>query len=123
MNNYYDLDSFKDVYLEDSFVLEIQESDDEVIFIVEAVLTENHPLYTQPKVNEQYCYKKAKITFKDCKSINWGKKSIRPSTDAGGNIDYGNIDSFVFSSEQYELAGDWGDIKIYSPSLNLNWIE
>ena len=56
MSKYYDWDSFKNIYLEDSFVLGIEESDNQMSFIVEMVLTENHPMYSSRHKDEQYCY-------------------------------------------------------------------
>ncbi|MCK6265885.1 hypothetical protein KP803_21750 [Vibrio sp. ZSDE26] len=71
MSCYYDWEDFADIYLEDSFVLSICESSNEISFIVEAVLTENHPLYTSPKNDEQYCYQKGKIVFQGLKYVKW----------------------------------------------------
>ena len=119
MSNYHEWDAFKDVYLEDSFVLDIHESDKELSIFIEAVLTERHPLYSKPNKNEQYCYKKCKIIFTNCSSINWITKNIIPTTDADGSIDYGNVDRFVLTNDQYELSGDWGEVHIDSPSVDL----
>ena len=45
---YYDLPELKHLYLEDSFVLDIKEENNYVEFLIEAVLSEEHPLYKTP---------------------------------------------------------------------------
>lgn len=121
MSNYYEWDNFKHIYLEDSFVLGIEESEDGLSFIVEMVLTENHPLYTTPNASEQYCYKKGKIIFQECKSVEWLNKNTQPFTDVDDSEDYGNIDSFTLSSEGYHLLGDWGEVKVNSSPAKVVW--
>ena len=71
------------------------------LFIVEAVLTENHPLYTPPESDEQYCYKKGKIVFQGLKCVKWINRNEAPFTDAFGEEDYGNIDVFELSNDKY----------------------
>ena len=122
MSNYYDWEGFTDIYLEDSFVLCICESSNEISFIVEAVLTENHPLYAPPKSDEQYCYKKGKIVFQGLKCVKWISKNETPFTDASGEEDYGSIDVFQLSNDQYFLSGDWGELEVASSPVKWIWI-
>lgn len=122
MSNYYEMDDFKNIYLEDSFVLGIEESEDELFFIVEMVLTEAHPLYTPPNASEQYCYKTGKIGFQELKSVEWLNRNTKPITDAEGSEDYGNIDSFTISPEGYYLEGYWGEVKINSSPPKVVWL-
>ncbi len=119
MMNYFDIAGFEHVYLEDSFVLSIEESDDQVIFIVELVLTEGHPLFSKPRDDEQYCYRKGKIKFMSCRSINWHSRSNMQSVDKNDEVDLGNIDSFIKNSSKCSLAGDWGEIEIMSDSVTV----
>ena len=39
--------------------------------------------------------------------------------DANGEIDYGNIDTFVLSDGLYILDGDWGNMEIKAQSVNI----
>ena len=108
MSKYYDWDSFKNIYLEDSFVLGIEESDNQMSFIVEMVLTENHPMYSSRHKDEQYCYKKGKIIFQDVKSVKWLNKNTRPFTDANCRVpcDYIPKRSYpLFRTRQ--ILNDW----------------
>lgn len=121
MSQYYEWDNFRNTYLEDSFVLDIEESKEQLSFTVEIVLTEKHSLYAPPSENEQYCYKTAKIIFQKLKSVTWLNKSMKPFTDADDSEDYGNIDSFELSPDGYHLTGDWGEVIIDSAPPMLEW--
>jgi len=122
MSNYYEWDNFKNIYLEDSFVLSIEEFEGALSFIVELVLTENHPLYSSRDAGEQYCYKKGKIIFQELKSIEWLNRNTQPFTDATGSKDYGNIDTFILAADGYHLSGDWGEVIVDSSPVKLEWL-
>ncbi|GJM41427.1 MAG: hypothetical protein DHS20C20_17090 [Ardenticatenaceae bacterium] len=112
--HYFEFEGFQYVYLEDSFVLEIRESQNEFLLMLEVVLTEKHPLYSLPTPSEMYCYKTASINFPDVKAIDWQVKNSSKYLDANGEYDLGNIDSFFFEGDYYFLDGDWGKVKIKS---------
>ncbi|HEX2268697.1 MAG TPA: hypothetical protein VHH35_04145 [Pyrinomonadaceae bacterium] len=116
---YYQLEGLEQVYLEDSYVLDLRTEPTSVEFLLRAVLTEEHPLYMSPLPGEQYCYRSALLRFSDVERVEWMEKSIVPSTDATGAVDYGNIDEFYFAGGHYYLSGDWGRLEIKSspPSL------
>jgi hypothetical protein len=122
MSDYFEWNNFENIYLEDSYVLGIDESQDSIVFSIEAVLCENHPLYSEPLKNEQYCYRNGKIIFTGLKSVTWIEKTFRPSTDATGEIDYGNIDAFKLTPNGYYLEGSWGEVVIDSdpPTIELS---
>lgn len=121
---YHQVKVLENVYLEDSFVLTIDETENSIEFDLEVVLTETHSAYRPPEPDQQYCYRNAKLRFSDCRSIVWKRKHLEPSYDADGSIDYGNIDSFYGSSGTYYLTGDWGEIEIETSTLAFfltNW--
>jgi len=122
MSNYYEWNNFENTYLEDSFVLSIEEFERGLSFIVEVVLTENHPLYLSPNTGEQYCYRKGKIIFQELKSVEWLNRSTQPFTDAVDSEDYGNIDTFTLASDGYHLSGDWGEVIVNSSPVKLVWL-
>ena len=114
MKDYYEFPSLEHIYLEDSYVLDIQTEPDAVEISVETVLTESHPEYSDPLPNEQYCYRNGRICFRDAKRITWVKKSMVLIPDLGGTPDYGNIDVFYFSEGSYHVIGEWGELEIVS---------
>ena len=123
MKQYYEFHSLEHVYLEDSYVLDIQTEPDSVEISVETVLTANHPQYSDPLPNEQYCYRNGRICFQNAKRITWVKKSMILMPDLVGPPDYGNIDVFYFSEGSYHLIGDWGELEIVSSEPLFELVE
>ena len=109
------------IYLEDSWVLDITKNDDTVSFDMEFVLTEDHELYHSPKPNEQYCYKKGQLIFSSCSSIFLQLSNQKPSIDANGETDLGNIDSFTIMDEHFTLEGDWGTLEAECANVGLKF--
>ncbi|MEO9257293.1 MAG: hypothetical protein ABI207_02860 [Crocinitomicaceae bacterium] len=111
MFQYTNLKSLEHIYLEDSYVLCIIEKKFQVIFEMEFVLCKTHPLYSNPKIGEHYCYKNGQLIFNNVISINWiiAKKALNIVKD---DIDYGNIDSMEFLNNKYCIEGDWGEVEI-----------
>ena len=54
MVNYSELPGLDGVYLEDSFVLGIGETSDELVFDLDALLTPSHPSYAPPNRGERF---------------------------------------------------------------------
>jgi hypothetical protein len=117
--NYYEIPDLEKIYLEDSFVLGIKETDDNVVFLMEFVLTELHPEYSLPQKDEQYCYRKGKLSFNRCGKITWLNKSMEQFFDKNGDVDMGNIDSFTKNNSANVLEGDWGAIEILSDDCSV----
>jgi hypothetical protein len=61
--NYYELPGLKNIYFEDSYVLNIRSSSTSVQFLLDLVVTKNHPRYQPPLPQKQYCYKQALLKF------------------------------------------------------------
>lgn len=101
------------VYLEDSWVLGVFETADELRFVVEAVLTEQHPEWHTPKPSEQYAYKLIALVFRRPREVVWVERmSGLPAMDASGELDYGNIDAFTWDGLVFDLSGDWGHVRV-----------
>lgn len=112
---YYELSDLEEVYLEDSYVLNIEETSSLVEFSIEVVLREGHPRYHSPLPGEQYCYEKAKLRFPNPTKVTWsGREKAHAFADASGKTDYGNIDEFLVEEGNFHLAGDWGSVDIES---------
>jgi hypothetical protein len=111
---YPDLTGFKNVFLEDSWVLGIETTDCNVEFVLEAVILQSHQLYVPPPPKHMYCYRKAKLRFENVETLKWLEKTLRPYGDTTKGVDYGNIDSFWYEDKYYYLEGDWGKLEITS---------
>src|SRR5437868_2325758 len=114
MTNYTDFPELTNVYLEDSFVLAIDETPATLSFRLEAVLTRPHPRYHQPRPDEAHCYADAVLTIAEATKIEWVTRSAQTYRDATGEEDLGNIDSLQRHDDHYEITGDWGHVRIYS---------
>lgn len=112
-------EELKNIYLEDSWVLDVKENKNSVSFEMEFVLTENHELYSVPKKNEQYCYKKGQLNISHYSSKYLQKSKQPPSIDANHEIDFGNIDVFTKNNEQIKLLGDWGQLLASSANVSV----
>jgi hypothetical protein len=114
--NYWEMLPFQEIYLEDSYLLDIVFKDDQIIeFVIEAVIKEESSHYTQPIPGEKYCYKNAKIVFSNVQSYAWVEKVMRLNSDSSEIPDYGNIDCFYKGNDtEYILIGDWGHIEIHA---------
>ena len=95
MPGYAQIAGLENVYLEDSWVLGVHESDGGLSFDLEAVLTEGHPQWNQPKPGEVYCYRRLALIFPSVRGVEWIERGTRPATDATGEQDWGHIDTFV----------------------------
>ncbi|MEV3904069.1 hypothetical protein AB0K11_17225 [Mycobacterium sp. NPDC050551] len=112
MTDYAELPGLRDLYLEDSYVLAIVERAGRLTFSMSAVLTPEHPAYRDPLPGEQYCYADGALVFSDVAHIDWLQRSTQRYVDATGEIDLGNIDSLTSAAGGYEVAGDWGRVRI-----------
>ncbi len=112
---------FDGYYLEDSYVLAVDESDpSRLAFSLLLVLTPKHPQYSVPKPREQYCYRNGALTFEGVSAISWAERTFRPSRDAAGEVDYGNIDAFELEAGgRYYLEGDWGRVTLTAESAKI----
>ena len=111
--NYWQFPGFENVYLEDSYVLAIK-AKASVEILIEAVLTENHPLYASPLPGEQYCYRQMTIKFLSPQTYSLVLKKMTPIPNPDGSIDYGNIDEFYMNDGKYYMDGEWGELTIIS---------
>lgn len=119
MENYFEWDILKDVYLEDSFVESISIKNNSFIFDMEFVLSEKHQFYHTPKENEQYCYRLGKLVFSGLKQLKWDNIRLTKISGCNYDNDYGNIDSLCKEKETYYLEGDWGIMELQCESLEI----
>jgi hypothetical protein len=100
------------VFLEDSYVLGISESSEQLIFHLDAVLTPEHSAYHSPRPAEHYCYAKGRLVFPDVTRVVWLRRNSSHYTDASGEEDLGNIDILNMERAAFVAEGDWGAVRI-----------
>jgi len=122
MKNYVEFPDLANFYLEDSYVLDIQETEGSITFVLDAVLTPGHPSYAEPPPDEQHRYVTARLTLAGASEIRWLRRSPRAYRDATGETDLGNVDRLVLEDDHYEATGDWGEVWVFTtspPSLDI----
>jgi hypothetical protein len=107
------------VYLEDSYVLDIEAHPGSLFFKLDLVLTPEHSMYAPPKPHEQYCFRPAELRFERVRRITWENSGLKPATDATGEVDYGNIDSYNVIEGRHVLSGEWGSIDVDCQDVKL----
>ena len=114
MTNYWTIPGFEDLYLEDSWLLEIRPGEETLTISADLVLRESHPAYRTPRSGEQYCYRAGLITFDEVTALSWTDRSHMPAIDASGEEDLGSFDQFEVEDGWYVLTGDFGRIVVAS---------
>lgn len=117
---YWDLAGLDQLYLEDSYVLGIEEEAGTVRFQMEFVLREGHPAFQPPGPDQQYCYRRGELTFVGANDIVWQERREVVSWDARGEHDLGNIDALYLENGWYRAEGDWGSIKLHADRVEVN---
>jgi hypothetical protein len=117
MQPYTDLPGFEELYLEDSWVLDVVAHPQSVEVVCEFVLCEGHPRFGPPQPGEQQCYSRGVIRFSGVRRLDWtsiegGEVLLRPAVDRDGSVDWGNIDHFEFGPNLFDLEGNFGHLRI-----------
>ena len=109
---YYNWIGFESICLEESWIIQIENYTNKIIFTIDAVLLENHLDYRNPKTNEKYSYKRMKLMFQDVSYMEWKNINLTPAIDANNEIDFGHVDTLYKENKFYFLNGDIGELKI-----------
>ena len=108
------LENFKGIDLNDSFIMSWELSTDKLSFELEASIWPESMFYATPKVNEFTCYRKATLSFSEIESVDglMPMESVHYAKDPDDSIDYGNIDSLSMNNHGFNLIGDFGEVTI-----------
>lgn len=120
---YHTIPDLEYVYLEDSYVTGLIEQPHKLIFKLDLVLLESHPLYRVPLAGEQYCYRPALLEFPNLGRMKWIQRCFDAFYDATKTVDYGNIDTFQTRDGLYHLEGDWGIVEIESDMPSISFLD
>jgi hypothetical protein len=115
MVDYWSLPALSGVYLEESYVLAISQTENSLALALDAVLTPDHPAYHPPRAGERYCYERGLLTFDDVVAVEWTSRSSQAYSDATGEKDLGGFDALVVTKEGFIAEGDWGRVVITGP--------
>lgn len=118
------LREMEQVYLPDSWVLEVQTTESSVCFVLDAVLQEGHPRFCwPPNPDEQYPYARLRWCLHGKVHWNEGPNLDAAATDANDEKDFGNADMWLHVDEGKQmLEGDWGCFVIERPSHTVEYL-
>ncbi len=119
MVDYTEIADLRAIYLEDSWVLGIEASPSIVRITMEFVLTTDHPSYSPPPPEHHHCYRRGALEFTGVETLSWVDQQQHPGTDATGETDWGNIDSMLWESDNFQLEGSWGEMKLKAAKLSV----
>jgi len=118
--NYTDLPAFNGLFMEESYVLDIEVHPGMVTFTLDLVLTPEHPQYSGPQSGEQYCYRRGNLLFSGVENFTWTGQGAPPAIDATGEVDYGTVEFFIHNHAGYCLEGSWGRIQLTARDVEVN---
>lgn len=113
------------VFLPDSWVLDVTTTDSSVCFVLDAVLQEGHArFYWPPRPGEQYPYARLRWCLHGQVHWNDGPRLDAPATDAAGERDFGNIDTWLeLEGGKQLLEGDWGSVVVAATSQSVEYLD
>lgn len=115
----FQIEIFKGIDLNNSFVLNWNHTNDHLSFELEVSIWPESEYYTAPKKNEYTCYRKAILEFLGVRTISGlkAKEAVKSTTDPDGSIDYGNIDYLKSVDGSFLVGGDFGSVTIQGGEL------
>jgi hypothetical protein len=119
MNDYRTIPSLSEIVLEESYVLDVVARPGMLSLFVDAVLTSRHSDYLPPSPDVQECYRKGEIKFTGLDQVVWKLDKMSRSTDATGESDYGNVDTFRYAGNEYQFEGEFGRISLTASKLEV----
>lgn len=113
---YYDIFSeLQNVYLEESFLLELTRDNSSITMLIEAVLLEKHPLYSPPKSGQKFCLCDIRVTAYGVSDVQWPHKMVPIGLEE--RPDYGNIDMFYKEEGVYHIEVDGEVLKFRAEKM------
>lgn len=120
MVDWWDMEEFQGVDLNDSWVLSWEETEDNLVFQIEASLWPGHPKYRKPPKSDWTCYRKATLSFPQKRRADGllPMFKVRSNTNPDGSIDYDYIDTLQRNDDgSFLLCGDFAELTIESDEL------
>jgi hypothetical protein len=115
MQSWTEMDEFRCVDLQDTFIYSWAVADGALTFEVLVSLWPGHPRYEEPANSHYTCFRKGSLKFFELASIDGLAKmtEVSQSLDLDGTVDYG---CFYFlgydGNERYVVSGDFGEVKL-----------
>lgn len=108
------MEFFKGIDLFDSFVTSWKLEDNDLSFELEISIWPESKFYSEPKEKQYTCYKTGILRFSRWSNVRGllQQSGVIPSIDPDGSFDYGNIEYFTKSENEFEIHGEFGQVII-----------
>ncbi len=118
--NWNQLEIFKGIDLNDSFVLSWQKVGDNLLIELEASIWPESKHYRSPNEDEYTCYRKATLEFVGFNELEGliPVSCAASTTDIDGSVDFGNIDILIEEKGNFHLSGNFGEVTVFGGELN-----
>lgn len=115
-------DALKDVFLEDSWVLEVLPSTHELALRLDVVLDAKHPLYEAPPFDEQYCSRTAWLVLMSDRPIDIELLESSALTVGTSQV-FCSIEGFAIDPDTQHCVvhGTWGRAVAWNPHVTLRF--
>ena len=113
MTQWNEIEKFKYIDLNDSFVIGWKCCEDIFYIDLEASLLPGHKDYITPNKDEYTCYKLARLLFLNLKNMSGllSIENVEPNNVMDGEIaDYDEIEYFKVGEKEFHLIGKFGDV-------------
>jgi hypothetical protein len=118
-----EMSEFDGVDLTESYVLGWRMDGNDLRFDLDVALVPGHPAYRPPRPDERTCYHRGTLIFPGARAVSGLalQDEVLGAVDATGERDYGNIDTFEETGGEFQLSGEFGDVRLKSarPRLEL----
>lgn len=109
--------------LPESFVLGWNVGNARLVFQMEFALWPESPFYRKPREEEWTCFRRGALVFEHLVVVDGLKKQedVPGATDALGERDYGNVDTFQETDKGVRLSGEFGDVSLRCGAWHLEF--
>jgi len=120
-----DMKVFAGIDLNDSFVLNWNSGQHNILIELEASVWPESNYYKAPKRGEYTCYRKAIIEVVNAKRVEGMlmQENAVPMIEPDGSEDYGNIDSFSVINGSFHFTGAFGNVSVEGGELKFFFID
>lgn len=109
---YFNWPSFKNIYIDGSYVLGINQGAKDITFDMDFALLPEHPLASAPTQGDQYYYHRGSMRFVDIDSPQWREKSFSIFKKTRRQSGTAIIMYFGHNPNGYTIYGDFGHLQL-----------
>ena len=85
------------------------------------VVTCDHTRCVPAPAGKAYTPCAGSLSFFEVQTLSWSDQGARPSLDAEGRTELGNIDDMMFDGDTYRLEGSWGRMELVAARLSVDY--